>query len=93
MNLYIYGLESDFTEPQKKLLHDKFEKISFLKEAKYEPVIQDKEPKVIALDPEIIGWNYRTKPSQKFQTSKRFVCKRLVTNGSTANIAASKVLP
>lgn len=56
MNLYIYGLESDFTEPQKKLLHDKFEKISFLKEAKYEPVIQDKEPKVIALDPEITGW-------------------------------------
>lgn len=56
MNLYIYGLESDFTEPQKKLLHDKFEKISFLKEAKYEPAIQDKEPKVIALDPEITGW-------------------------------------
>lgn len=56
MNLYIYGLESDFTEPQKKLLHDKFEKISFLEEAEYEPAIQDKEPKVIALDPEITGW-------------------------------------
>ncbi len=56
MNLYIYGLESDFTESQKELLHDKFAKVSFLKEANYELVIQDKEPKVIALDPDITGW-------------------------------------
>lgn len=56
MNLYIYGLESDLTESQKKSLHEKFKKVFFLEKVNYEPAIRDIEPKVLALDPDITGW-------------------------------------
>lgn len=57
MNLYIYGLESDFTKEQKELLDSKFTKVIFLDKADYDLVMQDNEPKVIAADPDITGWN------------------------------------
>ncbi len=57
MNLYIYGLETDFTKKQKSLLNSKFAKVIFLDKADYALVMQDNEPKVIAADPDITGWN------------------------------------
>lgn len=56
MNLYIYGLETDFTEAQKELLSTKFTEVFFLNEADYNLAINDPEPKVLALDPDITGW-------------------------------------
>jgi len=57
MNLYIYGSEADFTKEQKDLLASKFTKVVFLKEADYSLAIADAEPKVLALDPDITGWD------------------------------------
>lgn len=57
MNLYIYGLEADFTQEQKELLKSKFARVKFMTEANYDLMIQDNEPKVLALDPDITGWN------------------------------------
>jgi len=37
-------------------LHDKFAKVKFLDKADYEPAVQDNEPKVLALDPDVTGW-------------------------------------
>lgn len=56
MNLYIYGLEADFTDDQKQQLRQQFTKVAFLQESNYEPLLQDPDPKVIALDPDITGW-------------------------------------
>lgn len=56
MNLYIYGLETDFTQAQKELLESKFAQVNFLNEANYDLVMQDNDPKVLALDPDITGW-------------------------------------
>lgn len=57
MNLYVYGLETDFTNTQKVRLRQKFAKVEFYKKADYAPLFQDTEPKVIALDPDITGWD------------------------------------
>lgn len=57
MNLYIYGLESDFSIPQKQQLAQQFNQIKFLKTADFELLAQDSVPKVLALDPDITGWN------------------------------------
>ncbi len=57
MNLYIYGLETDFTEEQKGLLNSKFAKVVFLDKADYSLPMEDRESKVIAADPDITGWS------------------------------------
>lgn len=57
MNLYIYGLESDFTKEQKALFVRKFEKVIFLEAADYDLAVEDPAPKVLALDPDIAGWS------------------------------------
>jgi len=57
MNLYIYGQEADFTKEQKELLSKKFARIVFLTKADYDLVMKDQDAKVLALDPDITGWN------------------------------------
>lgn len=57
MNLYIYGLEKDFTEAQLELLKSKFAHIFFLAEADYDLPMRDGELKILALDPDITGWD------------------------------------
>lgn len=57
MNLYIYGLESDFSIPQKQQLAQQFNQIKFLKTANFALLAQDPAPKVLALDPDVTGWN------------------------------------
>lgn len=56
MNLYIYGLETDFTPAQRAQLQQTFRQVAFYQTADYSPLFQDPEPKVIALDPDITGW-------------------------------------
>lgn len=57
MDLYIYGLEADFTEAQKELLNNRFQKVVFLNKADYSLLIADNTPKIIAADPDITGWD------------------------------------
>lgn len=57
MNLYIYGQESDFTDDQKKRLSQTFAKVVYLTTASFDAAMQDQEPKVLALDPDITGWD------------------------------------
>ncbi len=57
MNLYIYGLETDFSHAQKELLESKFAYVNFITEANYDLVMRDNDPKVLALDPDITGWS------------------------------------
>lgn len=57
MNLYVYGLESDFTDAQKLRLTKNFTKVTFLKTANFEPLLNDQDSKVVAFDPDITGWN------------------------------------
>lgn len=57
MNLYIYGLKKDFTGAQLELLGSKFAQVNFLTEANYDCLTKDAEPKVIAVDPDITGWD------------------------------------
>lgn len=57
MNLYIYGLKDDFTDKQRQRLEAEFNEVRFLTEASFEQPMQDSEPKVLALDPDITGWD------------------------------------
>lgn len=57
MNLYIYGLESDFTKEQKTRLRQGFTRAIFNETLEdYAMPLQDPDPKIIALDPDITGW-------------------------------------
>lgn len=57
MNLYIYGQESDFNDKQKARLAATFEQVFYITSADYTLPIRDSEPKVVAADPDITGWN------------------------------------
>lgn len=57
MNLYIYGLEKDFAAHQLGMLKKNFEKVVFLDKPDFILPIEDQEPKTLALDPDITGWN------------------------------------
>lgn len=57
MNLYIYGQEADFSVEQKKRLAATFRQVLYLTDADYTLLMQDSEPKVIAADPDITGWD------------------------------------
>lgn len=56
MNLYIYGLESDFTKDQKAQLSQDFTQVIFSKTPDYTMLFRDPDPKIIALDPDVTGW-------------------------------------
>lgn len=56
MNLYLYALETDFTDQQKSQLRQGFDQVIFSKVADYTPLFEDPSPKVLALDPDIVGW-------------------------------------
>lgn len=57
MNLYIYGLETDFSNEQKTKFAKTFTQVFYLNRADFALPMQDSEPKVIAADPDITGWN------------------------------------
>lgn len=56
MNLYIYGLADDFTPEQKARMQQKYDTVQFFNQADYTVPLQDSSPKVLALDPDITGW-------------------------------------
>lgn len=70
MNLYIYCKESDLTPAQKEELGKKFENVVILDEPNYEPLFSDEKEKVIALDPDIIGWEFKNETIEKIPNLK-----------------------
>ena len=58
MNLYIYCQEKDLAPDQKKALKNSFDKIQILNQADFGPLFLDEAPKVVALDPDIVGWSF-----------------------------------
>lgn len=57
MNLYIYGQKADFSNEQKAQLAATFERVFYLVDANYVLPTRDPDPKVIAADPDVTGWN------------------------------------
>lgn len=57
MELYIYGLETDFSAKQRQELTSTFSTVTYLSKADFNLLAKDSEPKVLALDPDITGWN------------------------------------
>lgn len=58
MNLYIYAKANDLTAKQKHTLENVFSKVIIIENDNYEPLYLDLTPKVIALDPDIVGWQF-----------------------------------
>ena len=59
MKLYIYCRQNDLTAEQKDLLKEKFEDVVILEEPEYELLFNDESEKVIAIDPDIVGWEFK----------------------------------
>ncbi len=57
MNLYLYGQETNLNDEQKIQLARTFKRVLYLDNVDYTLPIQDSEPKVIAADPDITGWD------------------------------------
>lgn len=70
MNLYIYCRESDLTSTQKETLNQKFENVIILDKPDYEPLFKDESEKVIALDPDIVGWELKNEVIEKIPNLK-----------------------
>jgi len=58
MNLYVYAKEDDLTDAQKRKLGENFDEVVFCEEGKFERLLEDEAEKVIALDPDIVGWEF-----------------------------------
>ena len=70
MNLYIYCRESDLTSAQKETLSSNFNNVEFISEPNYEPLFSDEEEKAIALDPDIVGWEFKNETIDKIPNLK-----------------------
>lgn len=75
MNLYIYGLKTDFTDKQLASLKQNFGQVAFSKTAEYDQLIQDPVSKILALDPDIVGWNFSNEIIAKIP-NLRAICLR-----------------
>lgn len=58
MNLYLFATITDFSKTQLALLRQKFQKVTFLKAEETQVVIDDPAPKVLALDPDVMNWQF-----------------------------------
>lgn len=70
MNLYIYCRESDLNTTQIETLNNKFEKVTIFSEPNYESLFDDENEKVIALDPDIVGWEFKNEVIEKIPNLK-----------------------
>lgn len=70
MNLYIYCRESDLNSTQKEALNNIFEAVTILDEPKYDPLFNDENEKVIAIDPDIVGWEFKNEIIEKIPNLK-----------------------
>ena len=70
MKLYIYCQQNDLTDKQKDLLKEKFKDVIFLNKPEYDLLFNDEEEKVIAMDPDIVGWEFKNETIDKIPNLK-----------------------
>lgn len=70
MNLYIYCRESDLNSTQKEALNNIFEAVTILDEPNYDSLFNDENEKVIAIDPDIVGWEFKNEIIEKIPNLK-----------------------
>ena len=70
MKLYIYCRQNDLTAEQKDLLKEKFEDVVILEEPEYKLLFNDESEKVIAIDPDIVGWEFKNEIIDKIPNLK-----------------------
>lgn len=58
MKLFVYCQENDLTKSQLERLKTKYEQVSLINSADFSEIKTDKSDKVIALDPDVIDWNF-----------------------------------
>lgn len=70
MKLYIYCRQSDLTATQINLLKERFEDVVILEKPEYEPLFSDTNEKVVAIDPDIVGWEFKNEIIDKIPNLK-----------------------
>lgn len=70
MNLYIYCRENDLNSIQKETLNNAFENVAILDKPDYEVLLSDETEKVVALDPDIVGWEFKNDTIEKIPNLK-----------------------
>ncbi len=70
MKLYIYSKRSDFTEKQLSALESKYSEIIFITENNYLQLLSDDSEKVVALNPDIINWEFNNEIIDKIKNIK-----------------------
>ena len=70
MKLYIYCRQNDLTAKQKDLLKEKFEDVIIQEKPEYELLFNDESEKAIAIDPDIVGWEFKNETIDKIPNLK-----------------------
>lgn len=70
MNLYIYCQPNDLATGQVEMLKNSFAKVEILHEPKFELLVADDQPKVVALDPDVVGWEFTNETIDKIPQLK-----------------------
>ncbi len=70
MKLYIYCQKNDLTAKQKDLLKEKFEDVIVQEKPEYELLFNDESEKVVAIDPDIVGWEFKNETIDKIPNLK-----------------------
>ena len=61
MKLYVYSKKTDFTKEQLKALENQYNEVIFVSENDYSIILSDNSEKVIALNPDVIDWQFPNK--------------------------------
>jgi lactate dehydrogenase-like 2-hydroxyacid dehydrogenase len=70
MKLYIYSKKEDFTQKQSMSLEGQYDEIIFISENDYSYLLEDDSEKVIAIDPDIVEWQFPNEIIDRIQNVK-----------------------
>ncbi|MBR5027101.1 hypothetical protein IKX64_00695 [Candidatus Saccharibacteria bacterium] len=70
MNLYIYCQPNDLSSAQMEALNQKFQAVIILNQPDFAPLFEDNEPKVVALDPDVVDWKFENETIDKIPNLK-----------------------
>lgn len=70
MKLYIYSKKSVFNNEQLRSFENKYDEVIFITENDYSQLLSDDSEKIIALDPDIINWEFSNELIDKIKNIK-----------------------
>ena len=70
MNLYVYCQPNDLSSAQMEALNQKFQAVTILNQPDFAPLFEDNESKVVALDPDVVGWKFENETIDKIPNLK-----------------------